>query len=146
MLADVETLIAGVHHKGVVHQAVAFEVVEHASHVVVEALHHLHIVAHIAVEFPFSQFAPLQIAAVEIFDDGVVEAVPSGALLLVHTAYEVMIGVFEAAVFVGAVHLEVVDDVHVLEDAHLLRGSGRASGIVVVERGRHRECAVLKQL
>ena len=78
----------------------------------------------------------MQIAAVEIFDDGVVEAVPSGALLLVHAAYEVMIGAFEAAVFVGAVHLEVVDDVHILEDAHLLRGSGRASGI----RSRRRSC------
>ena len=143
MFAYVEALVGGIHHESIVDESALLEIVEHATHVIVEAFHHLHIVAHIALEFPFSQFATFEIAAIEVGGYRIVEVVPCLPLVGVHALNHIEIGGLQAAGEVVAVHLKVVDEVHILKDAHFLSGGSGATLVVVVECARHGECAVL---
>ena len=55
VLAHVEPLVGGVDHQGVLVEPLRSQIVENAPHVVVEALHHLRVVAHVALKLPFRQ-------------------------------------------------------------------------------------------
>ena len=143
MLAHVEALVGGVDHEGVVQQALLLQVVEHTAHVIVERLHHLGIVAHVALVLPFGQLASLRVLLVELLDDGCVEGIVLGTLFGRQTANEGFISSLERRLEVLAVHLRVVHDVHILPDAHLLRSGGRTAFVVVIEVVGHGESLVL---
>ena len=125
----------------------AVEVVEQTSHVVVQRLERLQIVAHIALELPFGASASLRIGAVELLDDRIVEAVPGGTLRRVHPPDHAFEPVLQPSLLVLAVHLQVVDRIHVVVrgDRHLLRRSGRTPLVIVVEGLRNGERPVLIQ-
>ena len=145
VLAHVEALVGGIDHEGIVQQAFLLQVVEHTTHIIVERLHHLGIVAHVALVFPFGQLASLRVLLVELLDDGCVEGIVLGTLFGRQTANEGFISSLEPSLEVLAVHLRVVHDVHVLPDAHLLRSGGRTALVVVIEVVGHGEGLVLVQ-
>ena len=145
MLAHVEALIGGIDHEGVVQQALRLQVVEHTAHVVVERLHYLGIVAHVALVLPFGQIASLRVLLVELLNDGCIEGIVLGTFFRRKAADISFVSTLQRRLQVFAIHLCIIHDVHVLPDAHLLSSSGRTTFVVVVEVVGHRESLVFVQ-
>ena len=145
VLAHVEALVAGVDHEGVVEQAGLLEVVEGAPHVVVERLEHLGVVPHVALVLELGQLFACEVAAVEVARHGFVHVVVALEVGTVEAAYHFEVEVGEACADAGAVHLRVVDDVHVavVSNLHLLLLCGEASFVLIVEGFGHGEGFVL---
>ena len=145
VLAHVEALVGGVDHERGVEQTRLAEIVERAAHVVVEALEHLGVVAHVALVLELGEGFAAEVAPVEVGGERVVEIVVLGAAAAVEAAYHGQIVVGEARLAARCVHLRVVHDVHVpvVGYLHLLFGGGLAAGVVVVEGGGQGEGAVL---
>ena len=145
VLAHVEALVGGIDHEGILEQTSLFEVVERAADIVVQALEHLGIVAHIALELELGQLLALQVAAAEVDGQRVVELVVLGAVGRAEAANHVEIVGRQAGLNVGVIHLRVVRQVHIVVagNAHLLRLGGLATCVVVVERFGNGEGLVL---
>ena len=133
-----------------------FEVLIDPAHIPVHGSDDAAVVPHVALVFPLIQGFPGKVVPLELRDDRVVVRIPDGLLLRVHPAFHGLAGsevlpVQAAAVFLQprlfrsmdlvfpVRHLQVVDDVHVGEDAHFLLGGGFAGGVVVIEGFRKRE-------
>ena len=133
MLTHVETLIGSVDHQRVFGQPRLVEIIQQATDIVIERFQYFHIVTHITREFPLSQFSALRIAAVEILDQRRIESVPRRPLFGIHPPDKRFVGAFQATPLIGPPHFEVIDQVHVLHNAHLLRCGGRTP-LVIIEK------------
>ena len=137
MFTHVEALVGGIDHEGVLQQSGFAEVIQRASDVVVERLEHLGVVTHVALIFIVRQSFTREVFAIEVAGHGVVEVIVGLEVCAVEAANHAEIVLGEAGLHARAIHLGVIDQVHVVvgSDAHLLSLSGSASGIVIVEGG-----------
>ena len=150
MLPHEKALVGGIDDKGVVKQSVFLQVLIHPSDVAVDGVYHGAVVPHVALVFPLIEVPALQGVFLELLDDGVIIGIPEGLLGVVHpSAHHFPLGevlaVQAASVglqvgIVGGVyftllvrHLEVIDYVHVLYDAHFLECRYRPRCVVVVK-------------
>ena len=143
MFAHVEPLVGGVNHKRIVEQALFFKVVEHTAHIVVERLHHLAVIAHISLVLPLGKLLARKFLGIEVGSNGVVEGIKCLAVGSVHASDVFLVGLLKARRLVGTIHLQVIYQVHVLGDAHLLRRGGKAALVVVIEVLGQGKCTVL---
>ena len=138
MLAHVESLVGGVDDQRVIQQIVLLQIIEHDTDVPIHGMDHPKVIVHITLVFPLSQLLTRAFLRLEVLDDRIVIGVPSGFLVRIHaviklTAVLLQIGVggMDLVLLIG--HFQVVYDIHILDDAHLLLRGGDAAGVIVVE-------------
>ena len=115
------------------------QVVDYAPHIAVNTVDNAQIVVHIVLIFPFGQCITREFVFLKLLDYGVVMFVPLFSLRGRHTVTCLSSPFFEPLIrmyFVFAVgHFQVVHQVHIFNDAHLLFGCSLSSFVVVVESG-----------
>ena len=98
---------------------------------------HPAVIVHVALVFPFRQLLTRAFLRLEIGDDGVIIGIPSRLLCRIHIIINVatrslQIGIgMDLILLIG--HLEVINNIHILDDAHLLLSRSRPTRIIVVE-------------
>ena len=138
MLSHIEALVGGVDNHRVLEQPVVLKILNHTAHIAVNGVNHAPVVVHVALVFPFGQCLSREVRLLEFTDDGVVVGIPLRALRRCHAHvvgaspfFQQFVVGMDLVLMVG--HLQVVDDIHILDDAHLLFLCGESSLIVVVE-------------
>jgi len=150
VFTHVESLVGSIDNHGVVQQVLFFQVVQQAADVAVNGCDDTQIVTHVLLVFPFGQCFSCQFGFLELLDDGVIVCIPCRFLSRIHTAFIIHfaspLGIYATGNFIFLVgHFQVINDVHVLVDAHFLLLCGQSSFIVVVEVVRQRESLVCKE-
>ena len=142
VFAHIKTLVRGINHQCIVQHIFLFQVIQYAPYIIVQRLNYFCIITHIALIFPFGEFFTFQVTFIKIFNDRRIKCVESFTVISVHTFYVAQIALFQWGVFALFQHLQVVNQVHILEYAHFLRSGGRAAFIIIIEVIGQRECLV----
>ena len=146
MFAHVVSLIGGIDDNRTIEQVVLLQIIEDTTDVPVDRTNHPQIIFHVLLIFPFCQGFAGQFIVFEFPDDRVVMLVPCYFLGRCHPLIHCASGLFETGLgvdfifFVG--QFQVIDEVHIFDDAHLLQFGSFSSFIFVVECFGKREYGV----
>ena len=142
VFAHIETLVGSINHQCIIHHPFFFQIIQHTSHVVIQWFHHLQVVTDISLEFPFCQVFSFEVPLVEILCNGFVKVFKLFAFFRIHPVQHIFVAFFQTRFFSVFQQLQVVCQVHILQDTHFLSCSSRTSFIVIIERFRKRESLV----
>ena len=145
MFAHIKTLVGSIDNQCIVKQPFLFQIIKHAAYIVVKRLHRLHIIAHITLELPVGEFLSLKVLFIKIINDRSIEFIPGGTLPFIHPSDKSLIQSFQAGFLIGTQHLQIINHVHILHDAHLLGSRCRTALIIIEEIIRQWESLILKK-
>ena len=137
MLAHVEPLVAGIYYHCVIEYSMITQIVYDTSYITVNRMNHTQIIVHIPLVFPFCQSMSCQFFIFELLDDRIIIFIPNSALFFVHVLIVGASPFLEHRTRVNLIlmvgHFQVVDNIHILCDAHLLLLSSQTTFIVIVK-------------
>ena len=140
MIANVETLVGGVNKDGVISEAFVFECLAEAGEIFIHPLNAAEVILGVALEFPANEIASGEIGLTEGLVFGAVGGAPDFELLGRHALHvHVCRAIFAGPTLLGDFEIgseireEVVIEIHVTIDFHLLMLGGNAALVLVEE-------------
>ena len=104
---------------------------------------HPAVIVHVALVFPFRQLLTRAFLRLEIRDDRIIIGIPSRLLCRIHIRIEMATVPLQIGIGMNLIlligHLEVVNNIHILDNTHLLRCRCRPTRILIIEIFRKRE-------
>ena len=99
---------------------------------------HAQIIVHVLLVFPFGQCLSCQLLFLKLLDDRIIMFVPGCFLSRSHPVIQATAAFLKTGRRMDFIflirHLQVIDEIHILDNAHLLFGCGNTSFIFVIER------------